>query len=585
MHRNRRRFVPFRRGIVKFAFLMQLGLTRGQSQALDNSSWNWNVLGTVVGPKVTLFSTLMTSQHGKRELFRSAVIKHHSNKGVLKTIAFHTDDSCIAKSLVTVTVDAFDASMVETLSQLGRFHIKAQGEPEYPQQRTPITLICAKEPIPIGIDVMEEYEEYIALVLTDGRYDKTPKMKWCNEDRFQAEGWDLGKSILCENLESWASKWFDRNEWEVSFNIEADTWPDSAWQRACLYLEYSKPGTAIYCSGKTEGNWPMAAVAQVTKKTQGCQFVYRCNISTHFRAMFNIVQEADNSEWFAINSSGATNFGHSEGDQVTKLSQQLSQLMKEKRRSELEIENLKITTKILSTHNQELLKHVSNFACAEDFERKDGKRRDIKFSPADQEKPENVDPEADIEEEAMMIKTIIQNVVKPRSGTTLNMHNDLRMKLDAAKTGRLQTKVSPESPLGPDLDELPESKKGAPPVVTLQGLEGAVIRGHGATAGIRTSSSSSNSSDITMEERTRQVPTIASGRALVRRAGVVNAPGKLLPAGVGVPGEENQRKSGTISLNVSPIRFLRSMTLSSRTLRLEMPPRCHWGHQPPAKVQ
>ena len=201
MHRNRRRFVPFRRGIVKFAFLMQLGLTRGQSQALDNSSWNWNVLGTVVGPKVTLFSTLMTSQHGKRELFRSAVIKHHSNKGVLKTIAFHTDDSCIAKSLVTVTVDAFDASMVETLSQLGRFHIKAQGEPEYPQQRTPITLICAKEPIPIGIDVMEEYEEYIALVLTDGRYDKTPKMKWCNEDRFQAEGWDLGKSILCENLE------------------------------------------------------------------------------------------------------------------------------------------------------------------------------------------------------------------------------------------------------------------------------------------------------------------------------------------------------------------------------------------------
>ena len=251
--------------------LTQLGLTRGQSQALDNCSWNWTVLGTVLGPKITLFSTLMTSQLGKRELFRSAVIKHHSNRGVIKTIALHTDDTSIAKSLVTVTIDAFDATMAESLSHVGRFHIKAPGDPEYPQQRTPITLICAKEPVPINIGIMEEFEEYTALVLTDGRYDKTPRRKWCDEDRFQSGGQDLGRSILCENLESWASKWFDRNEWEVSYNNEARNWPDSAWQRAMLYLEYSRPGTSIYCSGKVEGNWPMAAVAQVTKKTPGCQ--------------------------------------------------------------------------------------------------------------------------------------------------------------------------------------------------------------------------------------------------------------------------------------------------------------------------
>ena len=252
--------------------------------------------------------------------------------------------------------------------------------------------------------------------------------------------------------------------------------------------------------------------------------------------------------------------------------------MKEKRRSDLEIENLKITTKILSTHNQELLKHVSNFACADDAERKDGKRRDIKFSPADHdpEIPEADDQEANIEEEAMMIKTIIQNVVKPRSGTTLNMHNDLRMKLDAAKTGRPQTKVSPEGPLGPDLDELPETKKGAHSVVTLQGLEGAVIRGHGATVGIRTSSSSSNSSDLTLEERTVQMPNIARGKNLVRRAGVINAPRKIVTgrgraSGRGKPKEDRDEKpepKPTKVLKVDDSVFEDAETGNSATLPL-----------------
>ena len=74
-----------------------------------------------------------------------------------------------------------------------------------------------------------------------------------------------------------------------------------------------------------------------------------------------------------MNSGELANFGHSEGDQVTKMSQQLSQLMKEKRRTELEVENLKITTKILAAHNQELLKHVSNYACSGDAKGKMGR--------------------------------------------------------------------------------------------------------------------------------------------------------------------------------------------------------------------
>ena len=170
---------------------------------------------------------------------------------------------------------------------------------------------------------------------------------------------------------------------------------------------------------------------------------------------------------------------------------------------------------------------------------------------------EDADNEASLEEEAMMIKTVIQNCVKPRSGTTVSMLPDLRMKLDAAKTGRLQTKVSPEGSMGPDLDDLSENKKGAHPVVTLQGLEGAVIRGHGATSGIKTSSSLSNSSDITMEERTRQVPTIARGKALVRRAGVISntrkiATGRGRGLGRGKPQEDRELKA-----EVTPCKVLK----------------------------
>ena len=523
--------------------ITQLGLTRGQARSLDNSSWNWSVLGTVVGPKITLFSTMMTSHFGNREMYRSAVIKHHSNRGVIKTIVFQTDDSSIAKSLATVTVDAFDATMVDSLAQLGRFHIKASGDTEYPQQRTPITIICAKEPTPLKITVMEEFEEYISIVLADDRYSSHPKMKEDDKEKLQVEGRHLGRSILCENLENWASRWFNQNEWEVCYNTEKDTWPDSAWQRALLYLEYNKPGTAIYCSGKSEGNWPMATVAQVTKKTPTCKFVYRGDISTHFRAMYNSAEgsrtQSESSEWFLRNQGVVENFGYQEGDHITMMSRQLSKLMRDNQRLEVESENLKLTAKILAAHNQELLKHVTSFVCAGDAERKDGEKRIIRFKTDDEELlgQEMDSPHDEIEEEAAMIKTIIQNVVRPGdlrlgSDTTIGMEPDLRMKLMAAKADRAQTKVSPEDFKGPDLDELPEVKRE---VVTLQGLEGAVIRNHGATKGISTSSSSNSSeTDITrfsisLEERSRQVLSIARGRAnsIVRRAGSTESNRKI----------------------------------------------------------
>ena len=305
------------------------------------------------------------------------------------SIVFQTDDSSIAKSLATVTVDAFDATMVDSLAQLGRFHIKASGDTEYPQQRTPITIICAKEPTPLKITVMEEFEEYISIVLADDRYSSHPKMKEDDKEKLQVEGRHLGRSILCENLENWASRWFNQNEWEVCYNTEKDTWPDSAWQRALLYLEYNKPGTAIYCSGKSEGNWPMATVAQVTKKAPTCKCVYRGDISTHFRAMYNSDEggrtQSESSEWFLRNQGVVENFGYQEGDHITMMSRQLSKLMRDNQRLEVESENLKLTAKILAAHNQELLKHVTSFVCAGDAERKDGEKRIIRFKTDDEE--------------------------------------------------------------------------------------------------------------------------------------------------------------------------------------------------------
>ena len=541
--------------------LEQLGLTRGQTRALENLSWNWNVLGTVVAPKITLFSTMMTSPFGKREIFRNAEIKHTCNQGVIKTICFHTDDTAIAKSIMTITVNSFDANMVSTLAELGRFHVKVPGEADHPQQRTPVTFICTKEPTPIKIEVLEEFDEYLGLVLSDDRYRRSPAMKEEDEEELKVRGQLLGRSILCKNMENWASKWFDRNEWEVSFNTESHSWPDSAWQRVMMYLEYNKPGTAIYCSGKAEGNWPMSTVAQITKKTPSGQFVYRCNIGDHFKSMFNSdIPTTENSEWFMMNQSVLANFGIEEGDCITKMSDQMSELMKDKHKAEIEIENLRVTTRVLAAHNQEILRHVSNYACADDVERKDGQRRRVKFTTLDES-----DYEGDIEEQATMIKTIIQNVVKPgdlRQGTgstTVDMKDDLRMKIIAAKTARPKTVVSPTDQglgLGPDIDENPEVKKEAPPVVTLQGLEGAVVRRPGATRGIITSlSSNSSETEMTLEERRKQVPNIARGRALARKAGVTQSLRTIAPGtgrGAGRGAGRGQPQVGGPKVNNQP---------------------------------
>ena len=168
-----------------------------------------------MAPKITLFSTMMTSPFGKRKIFRNAVIKHTCNRGVIKTICFHTDDTAIAKSIVTITVDSFDTNMVSTLAELGRFHIKVPGEADHPQQRTPVTFICTKEPTPIKIEVLEEFDEYVGFVLSDDRYRRSPAMKEEDEEKLKVSGQLLGRSLLCENTES-------------------HSWPDSAWQRVMM---------------------------------------------------------------------------------------------------------------------------------------------------------------------------------------------------------------------------------------------------------------------------------------------------------------------------------------------------------------
>ncbi len=528
-------------------FFIQLGLTRTEARGLENMSKNWNVLGTAVGGKLMLFSTMMTSQLGNCEVFRHAVIRHHANKGIQKLVVFHTDDTCLSKTLATVTVDCFDATMVETLSQFGRFHLKVKDyEPEFPNQRCPITFICTTEPTPIKIEGMEEFDEYCGMVLSDGRYKRKPRMQRQDEDRLEAHGKDFGTSILCEDLESWAREWFSPTEFEVNYNTERDHWPDSAWQRPLLYLEYSRPGTAIYCSGKAGANWPMATVSQVTKKTPSCKFVYRGNINSHFRSMFNTdIPQEESSEWFMMNEG--SDFTKDEVDSIQKMSIQLAQVMKEKKSLEIEVSNLQLTTQFLASHNAELLKHVSDYACGNDVMRKDGQNRRVKFRPieeADREMPGLIvdDDEEDFREtEALVHKTITQNVVKPvdfryRSGTTVNMEPDLRLVIDARKQGKKQTVASPDEDAamgnGPDLDEIPEVNQGsmgAPPVVSLQGLEGWVVRKHGAVPGILTSSSSSEG-ETSLPESAKyiQVPTISRKMNVARgRATIIRKPGKV----------------------------------------------------------
>ena len=99
------------------------------------------------------------------------------------------------------------------------------------------------------------------------------------------------------------------------------------------------------------------------------------------------------------------------------------------------------------------------------------------------------------------------------------------------------------------------AKRDLPPVVTLQGLEGAIVRRQGATKGISTSSSSNSSEvEITLEERTKQVPSIARGRArIVRRAGVAQTNTNVSPGGDAGRGAGRGKPKGEPQVNQQPL--------------------------------
>ena len=122
---------------------------------------------------------------------------------------------------------------------------------------------------------------------------------------------------------------------------------------------------------------------------------------------------------------------------------------------------------------------------------------------------------------------------------------------------------------GPDLDELPEVNQGpmgAPPVKTLQGLEGAVVRRHGKS-GIDTSSSSSEG-DLTPGERQHQELTFGKGRASAKRS-LITAPTRKVSIGRAKPVNDskvNDQPMVKTSAKVEDSVFVSVSTKAAETL-------------------
>ena len=145
------------------------------------------------------------------------------------------------------------------------------------------------------------------------------------------------------------------------------------------------PGLSLYVNTKAEANWPMHRVSEVTKKTRRGGFAYRVDTRSHFRAMleavdFNQEKAADFLGPRPV-SDEPEELGARTGDlrSISAQTRLIADLEREKQQLQVQNSNLLRATKTLATHNQELLKQYNDLYFRDDYERKDGAKRQVIF--------------------------------------------------------------------------------------------------------------------------------------------------------------------------------------------------------------
>ena len=201
------------------------------------------------------------------------------------------------------------------------------------------------------------------------------------------------------------------------------------------------PGTAIHMKAKANTDWNMRAVDEVVKQTRHNFFAYRCFVNSHLRSLWEQIdfhEEGSKDDVLgtkAVPTASPNNTGI-DMNFVSGMSKINAMLTAEKNAVQLENVNLKSTLKLTLSHNRELLSQLHAAMFGEDSQRKDNMRRKLRF-----------DNEAGNDEAAQhnCSRSIISRVDR-QHGTTINMQEDLRLKLMRTTISPPQAKALPAEP-------------------------------------------------------------------------------------------------------------------------------------------
>ena len=407
-------------------------------------SKGWTALGTIMGPSLFTISAILLDDFKNCEIFKMAVVRHHKYKSLMKCLLLRCDQASVLHNIRVLTIDCLDKENAEDISKLGLFCITNIDEGKTESTATmPVTIICSADPEPLELVISGEFIEMVSITMVpkDQQF-RNIRMSLEDKEKYDPLTKHLGTTMSVENLDTWSKLWLVENHRTlVDFSRSEQKWPDEAFSIVLLFWEYMMPGTAIHMKAKANTDWNMRAVDEVVKQTRHNFFAYRCFVNSHLRSLWEQIdfhEEGSKDDVLgtkAVPTASPNNTGI-DMNFVSGMSKINAMLTAEKNAVQLENVNLKSTLKLTLSHNRELLSQLHAAMFGEDSQRKDNMRRKLRF-----------DNEAGNDEAAQhnCSRSIISRVDRLH-GTTINMQEDLRLKLMRTTISPPQAKALPAEP-------------------------------------------------------------------------------------------------------------------------------------------
>ena len=103
----------------------------------------WNCIGTVTGASIFTIHGVWTNDFSSTELFRTAIVRQHVHKSLIKCLLLKWDDRRILKSVRVVTIDCLNQKNATDLAQSGLFNICNIDEDKLKHEDPlPVSIIC-----------------------------------------------------------------------------------------------------------------------------------------------------------------------------------------------------------------------------------------------------------------------------------------------------------------------------------------------------------------------------------------------------------------------------------------------------------